>query len=51
MAGVNWTDSTIDAAGTRLHVSRAGRGRPVLVLHHEDAPIPIPASPVAQGKM
>jgi pimeloyl-ACP methyl ester carboxylesterase len=35
MAGVNWTDSTIDAAGTTLHVSRAGRGRPVLVLHHE----------------
>jgi pimeloyl-ACP methyl ester carboxylesterase len=35
MAGVNWTDSTIEAAGTKLHVSRAGRGRPVLVLHHE----------------
>lgn len=35
MAGVNWTDSTIEAAGTRIHVSRAGRGRPLLVLHHE----------------
>jgi pimeloyl-ACP methyl ester carboxylesterase len=35
MAGVNWTDSTIEAAGTALHLSRAGRGRPVLVLHHE----------------
>ncbi len=35
MAGVNWTDSTIDAAGTKLHVARAGRGRPLLVLHHE----------------
>jgi pimeloyl-ACP methyl ester carboxylesterase len=35
MAGVNWTDSTIDAAGTKVHLSRAGRGRPVLVLHHE----------------
>jgi pimeloyl-ACP methyl ester carboxylesterase len=35
MAGVNWTDSTIEAAGTTLHLSRAGRGRPVLVLHHE----------------
>jgi pimeloyl-ACP methyl ester carboxylesterase len=35
MAGVNWTDSTMEAAGTKVHVSRAGRGRPVLVLHHE----------------
>ena len=35
MAGVNWTDSTMEAAGTKIHVSRAGRGRPVLVLHHE----------------
>ena len=35
MAGVTWTDSTIEAAGTKLHVSRAGKGRPVLVLHHE----------------
>jgi len=35
MAGVDWTDSTRDAAGIKLHVSRAGRGRPVVVLHHE----------------
>jgi pimeloyl-ACP methyl ester carboxylesterase len=35
MAGVNWTDSTMEAAGTKLHVSRAGSGRPLLVLHHE----------------
>ena len=35
MAGVNWTDSTIEAAGTKVHVSRAGRGRPLMVLHHE----------------
>jgi pimeloyl-ACP methyl ester carboxylesterase len=35
MAGVNWTDSTVEAAGTKIHVSRAGKGRPVLVLHHE----------------
>ncbi len=35
MAGSDWTDSTIEAAGTKLHLSRAGRGRPVLVLHHE----------------
>ena len=35
MAGVDWTESTMKAAGTKLHVARAGRGRPVLVLHHE----------------
>lgn len=35
MAGVNWTASTIEAAGTKVHLSRAGRGRPLLVLHHE----------------
>ena len=35
MAGVSWTDSTIEAAGTKVHVSRAGRGHPLLVLHHE----------------
>jgi len=35
MAGAEWTDSTVMAAGIKLHLSRAGRGRPVLVLHHE----------------
>ena len=35
MAGVDWTDSTMEAAGAKLHVSRAGRGRPVMILHHE----------------
>jgi pimeloyl-ACP methyl ester carboxylesterase len=35
MAGVNWTDSTIEAGGTKLHLRRAGKGRPVVVLHHE----------------
>lgn len=35
MAKVEWTDSTYDLAGTKLHVSRAGKGKPVLVLHHE----------------
>jgi pimeloyl-ACP methyl ester carboxylesterase len=35
MAGVSWTDTTTEAAGIKLHVSRAGKGRPVLVLHHE----------------
>src|SRR5436190_6808649 len=35
MAAVQWTDSSVEAAGTTLHLSRAGQGRPVLVLHHE----------------
>src|SRR5262249_20242019 len=35
MAGVDWTASTRDAAGIKLHLSRAGKGHPVLVLHHE----------------
>jgi len=35
MADVDWAVSTVEAAGTKLHVMRAGRGRPVLVLHHE----------------
>jgi len=35
MAGADWTASTMDVAGTKLHVARAGRGRPVMVLHHE----------------
>jgi pimeloyl-ACP methyl ester carboxylesterase len=32
---VSWTDSTYDLSGTKLHLSRGGKGRPVLVLHHE----------------
>jgi pimeloyl-ACP methyl ester carboxylesterase len=32
---MNWVDSTMDAASCKLHLSRAGKGRPVLVLHHE----------------
>jgi pimeloyl-ACP methyl ester carboxylesterase len=35
MAEAIWTESTVEAAGTRLHLARAGRGRPLLVLHHE----------------
>ena len=35
MADVDWTASTVEAAGTKLHLMRAGRGRPVMVLHHE----------------
>jgi len=25
----------VEAGGTKLHLKRAGRGRPLLVLHHE----------------
>jgi pimeloyl-ACP methyl ester carboxylesterase len=32
---LSWTDSTVEVAGTKLHLSRAGSGRPVLVLHHD----------------
>ena len=35
MADVDWATSTVEAAGTKLHLMRAGKGRPVLVLHHE----------------
>ena len=35
MADESWTDSTIEMAGGKLHLSRAGKGRPVLLLHHE----------------
>ena len=36
MAGVNWTDSTIEAGGTKICMCRApDKGRPLVVLHHE----------------
>ena len=35
VAGVTWTDTKVDLGGTKLHLSRAGKGRPLLVLHHE----------------
>jgi pimeloyl-ACP methyl ester carboxylesterase len=35
MAGVVWNESTTETAGAKLHVARAGSGRPVIVLHHE----------------
>src|SRR5689334_21773016 len=35
MAGVDWKTSTVAAAGTKLHLKRAGKGPPLLVLHHE----------------
>lgn len=35
MTGVAWTDSAVEIAGTKLHLSRAGAGPSVLVLHHD----------------
>jgi pimeloyl-ACP methyl ester carboxylesterase len=35
MAGIAWTDSAVQIAGTRMHVSQAGGGPPLLVLHHD----------------
>jgi pimeloyl-ACP methyl ester carboxylesterase len=32
---VAWTDTTHEIAGGKLHLSRAGRGRPLLILHHD----------------
>src|SRR5208337_3481405 len=30
-----WTDTTHEIAGGKLHLSRAGSGRPLLILHHD----------------
>lgn len=30
-----WTERTIEAAGCKLHVARAGKGAPLVVLHHD----------------
>jgi pimeloyl-ACP methyl ester carboxylesterase len=32
---VAWTDTTHEIAGGKLHLSRAGSGRPLLILHHD----------------
>src|SRR5215468_4269553 len=34
-ATVTWTESTVAFDGWKLHLSRAGSGKPVLVLHHD----------------
>jgi len=34
-AGASWNESEIEIAGAKLHLARAGSGRPVLVLHHD----------------
>src|SRR6516225_12252757 len=36
MTTVNsWTETAVELAGVKLHLARAGSGRPVLVLHHD----------------
>jgi pimeloyl-ACP methyl ester carboxylesterase len=30
-----WAETAVEVAGAKLHVARAGAGRPVLVLHHD----------------
>jgi pimeloyl-ACP methyl ester carboxylesterase len=35
MADVSWTASSYSLGATKLHVARAGKGRPLLILHHE----------------
>lgn len=35
MANVSWKDQKIEAAGSSLHVSRGGKGSPLVVLHHD----------------
>ncbi|HWO86039.1 MAG TPA: alpha/beta fold hydrolase, partial [Stellaceae bacterium] len=34
-AGKDWSESVVEVAGTKLHLARAGSGRPVVVLHHD----------------
>ena len=34
-SGTNWTESATEVAGTKLHLSRAGSGQPILMLHHD----------------
>jgi hypothetical protein len=35
MASVTWTDSSVEIAGTQMHLSRGGSGPTLLVLHHD----------------
>src|SRR5436190_18246034 len=34
-AGKDWSESVVEVAGAKMHLARAGSGRPVLVLHHD----------------
>jgi pimeloyl-ACP methyl ester carboxylesterase len=33
--GADWTETAVEVAGIKLHLARAGTGRPILVLHHD----------------
>src|SRR6266480_306909 len=33
--GTGWAQTDVELAGVKLHLARAGSGRPVLVLHHD----------------
>jgi pimeloyl-ACP methyl ester carboxylesterase len=33
--GRDWSEGVVELAGVKLHLARAGSGRPVLVLHHD----------------
>jgi pimeloyl-ACP methyl ester carboxylesterase len=35
VTGTRWTETALALAGTKLHLARAGSGRPVVVLHHD----------------
>ena len=32
---VTWNETAMDIAGTKMHLTRGGSGRPVLILHHD----------------
>jgi pimeloyl-ACP methyl ester carboxylesterase len=34
-SGQPWTETTLEIAGTKLHLNRGGAGKPLLVLHHD----------------
>ena len=33
--GTEWTEAAVELAGVKVHLARAGSGRPLLVLHHD----------------
>jgi pimeloyl-ACP methyl ester carboxylesterase len=35
MASASWKESSLEIAGCKLHLARAGKGDPLLVLHHD----------------
>jgi pimeloyl-ACP methyl ester carboxylesterase len=43
-----WTERTVEIAGTSVHMTRSGKGRPVLVLHRD---IGVPATSLFQNEL